>query len=114
MLALMMAGTPSPTASAAPSSVAGSTVTSGATATSNAATATPSGGTAPYDYAWEFVSGDATIVANTPLVASTTFRATVGSANPDRVAAWRCKVTDALGRIAYTNTVAIDLSYIGP
>jgi hypothetical protein len=61
--------------------------------TSAGATATPSGGTATYSYAWTKVSGD-TVTINSPTSATTTFTAAV-IAGHSKAATYRCTVTDS-------------------
>lgn len=60
-------------------------------------TATASGGTGPYSYAWTFVSGF-TSVCNSPSSATTTFRATVTPGTEN--ATWRVTATDSLSATA--------------
>jgi hypothetical protein len=64
--------------------------------TSGTITATPSGGTAPYTYAWTVVSSSPTTVSITsPGLASTTVTADASSGEVD--CTLRCTVTDAVG-----------------
>ncbi len=67
--------------------------------------ATPTGGTGPYTYAWEFVSGPTPEDSGfNPIY---TF-ATVKPASVTNVASVvRCLVTDSLGASTYTNNVSI-------
>lgn len=100
------------TASASPSSVsASSTSSTSQTLTTNQSTATATGGDGSYTYQWEHVSGTALTVVN-PNSATTAFRTTL-SPGQSRSAVYRCKVTDGLGNVAYTNnvSVSINLSY---
>ena len=57
--------------------------------TTNTVTCTPSGGVAPYGYAWSYVEGDAVTVL-TPLVNNTKFRSNTTSS-----AVYVCTVTDS-------------------
>lgn len=67
--------------------------------------ATPTGGTSPYTYAWEFVSGPPPEDSGFNL--HYTF-ATVKPASMTNVASVvRCLITDANGQSAYTNNVSI-------
>lgn len=77
-------------------------VASSSTMTTDPATASPSGGFAPYTYAWTLVTngGGAASTANTPTLASTTFTKTGLSPGSDITDVWRCTVTDALGNTA--------------
>lgn len=100
------------TASAAPTGVAGY-VAGGvdATATTLPATATPSGGIAPYTYEWTQVSGPSWTI-DSPTAATTTFS---NALNPGETsnAIFACTVTDATGYEAVTNTVSAVVSNIG-
>lgn len=65
--------------------------------TSPPSTATASGGTGPYTYAWTFLDGDAGITINSPAAAATSFTATLG---PDgfKSADFRVTATDTVTR----------------
>lgn len=78
--------------------------------TSSSVTCTPYGGTGPFTYLWQYVSGDATIAPGTGSAATTNFSASVNCGNVTIEAYWRCKVTDSLGAIAYTSNVYIGLT----
>ena len=65
-------------------------------------TATPSGGTTPYTYAWERVSGYVAAGAIGPTSAVTPFVSLFGTTT-----VFKCLVTDSLGVTAYTNNVSI-------
>lgn len=78
------------------------------TCTSDVATATPVGGTAPYAYVWSFVSGD-DIIINSPTAQSTTFSHDTIFPADDYFADFNCTVTDANGAIAVTNTCSVTL-----
>lgn len=91
-----------------PSSVFGTNNSTGIVlVTSSTATATPTGGTAPYTYAWTKVSGD-TMTATSPTSASTAFRLGVGPGDV-KTATYRCTVTDKNGLTAQ-DTVSITLT----
>lgn len=75
--------------------------------TSSTATATPTGGTAPYTYAWTKVSGDTMTVTNSTS-ASTAFRTSVGPGDV-KTATYRCTVTDKNGLTAQ-DSVSITLT----
>lgn len=75
----------------------------GPSQTTNSVTVTPSGGTAPYSYAWAKDSGD-TISANSPTAATTSF--TGSTADGETASAvFTCTVTDNVGAKAYTSVV---------
>ncbi len=73
-------------------------------------TATPSGGSAPYSYDWEFVSGSGAIAPTADTAASTAFSAS-GTAPETKNASWRCKVTDNLGTVAYSGNVTVSIEF---
>jgi hypothetical protein len=75
--------------------------------TSNATTATPAGGVAPYSYSWAHISG-ASMTANSPASATTTFTGVVGP-GADLSAVFRVTVTDSLAQTA-TADVTVDLT----
>jgi hypothetical protein len=99
-------------ATASPASPYGSRSTSGSVAT-NVATATATGYTGALTYAWEFVSGDASITVSSASSQSVTFSGNVGPVNVTRSAVWKCKVTDSTGFV-YTNTISPTVEYTGP
>lgn len=76
---------------------------SAATVTSNQVQATPSGGAAPYRYAWSVLDGGAT--ATSPNMAATAFRAFLGSEQNTSGTA-RVTCTDNSG-----NTAVADIPY---
>lgn len=75
------------------------------TVTTENAAATPSGGRAPYTYAWSYVSGDTNFSATASTSALTAFQITMAGGS-DANSDWRVTVTDALGATA-TDTVTI-------
>lgn len=91
---------------ASPTAVTG--VDSAGTVTSNACTASPLGGTAPYTYLWQYISGSTAISSDSGTSATTTFSATL-SARDSTTGSKRCRITDSTGAIAYTNIVTISL-----
>lgn len=67
-----------------------------ATVTAGPCTATPTGGVAPFTYAWVKLSGD-DITITAPTAATTSFNASGMANGEDRSATFRCTVTDTLG-----------------
>jgi hypothetical protein len=85
------------------------------TATTSIVTATPTGGTAPYTYAWSLLSTDGTPDpdADNPTSAATSFTQT--GMNPDDYIAstWRVTVMDANGVTATADVSATFNDYTG-
>jgi hypothetical protein len=85
-----------------------------ATATTSATTATPTGGTGPYTYAVQYVSGD-TATVNSPTSATTTFTRSVfmnpGDPQVNRSGLYRFEVTDSLSAVVYTNNVTVNTEH---
>ena len=78
--------------------------------TTNSTTTTAFGGQSPYTYLWEYVSGALSIVCDSDSTATTTFSdPAVGCGNIPVTGVWRCKVTDNLSTIVYSNDVNISL-----
>ena len=77
--------------------------------TTDAATATPTGGTGPYTYAWAYVSGDAGLSANSSTSATTTWTGSITALGQDKTAVWRCTVTDSLAATA-SSTVGVSIT----
>ena len=80
-------------------------VVEGTTGQTGEVTATPTGGRAPFTYAWARVSGDTSISATAPSSAVTRFSRFVPDTNTYS-GVWRVTVTDADGTTA-TDTVSI-------
>jgi|SRR6185503_3138127 len=74
-------------------------------------TATPSGGSAPYSYAWTRESGD-TLDVDGAATAIASFSVVPTPAQPVFDAIYRCTVTDNLGATAYA-LVSVHLEYTG-
>lgn len=85
------------------STVYGERFGSGA-ATTDTVTATVSGGTGPYTYLWERLSGDASMSSTAPGAAASAF---IRGGSPVHLyeATWRLRVTDSLGTIGYSDNV---------
>ena len=102
-------------ASVAPTSAGGScnrSTVGNCTVTTTSVTVTPAGGTPPYSYAWELVSGSGAneTAFNNPVTAFTRAGAAQNPTNT-LIGAMRCKVTDNLGAIAYTANVTITTNH---
>lgn len=65
--------------------------------TSESVTVTPTGGVAPFTYAWTKLSGSGSI--NSPTTATTTFNANVPDGD-SLIGNYRCTATDAIGSFA--------------
>jgi hypothetical protein len=66
-----------------------------------------SGGTAPYAYQWQRLSGSEFIIASDPSDSATDFRWDGSLSSPPRVATWRCRVTDAASAVVYSPNVLV-------
>ncbi|MET0401608.1 MAG: hypothetical protein ABW123_04355 [Cystobacter sp.] len=73
-----------------------------------------SGGTAPYSYSWQRLSGDPSAYAISPNSASTQFNnyIPVGDQNP-YTSIWRCVVTDSAGAVTTTPNLFVSLEVTG-
>lgn len=90
------------------SSTKEATSTGNTTLTSDAVSATVSGGQAPYSYSWERVSGTA-LTVNSQGSSGTTFARTAGGVSTTSV--YRCKITDGTGAVAYTGNITINFTH---
>lgn len=97
------------TAAAAPTATSGTRIGGGLTY-SGTVTASPTGGTGPYTYAWARTGGGTTTEATTPSAASTTFRTYFDTGGQSRTAYFVCTVTDSLGAVANTAAVTVSLT----
>ncbi len=70
------------------------------------AQALASGGTPPYSYQWQRVSGSTATTASTPNSFDTSF-VTTGTVGPPRVSTWRCQITDAASTVVFTNNITV-------
>ena len=99
---------PAMTLAISPSSALASS-TSARMSTAANSVATPTGGQAPYTYAWTLLSSDdlSSIVITSPSSSSTKFTATVTTgAGTSGTATFRCTCTDALGTTATDDVTA--------
>jgi hypothetical protein len=96
------------TVSASPPSANGGVAFGSATPiTTNVVTASATGGSAPYSYAWAKESGDVGWTVNSPSSAATSFKAASVSPGAGTTATMRCTVTDARGA---TGTVDVSVA----
>lgn len=86
------------------------------TVATNAATATPTGGVAPYTYLWSAVSGSGTWTILNPTSATTSFQASSVGGGEIYTKTFKCAVTDANGSTAETAdvTATVENVYSGP
>jgi hypothetical protein len=84
------------------------------TATTADANVTVSGGAGPFTYLWEYVAGN-TAVVNSSSSASTSFTRAVfmnpGDPQVNRSGSYRCRVTDSLSAVVYSNAVTINTEH---
>lgn len=97
--------------SAAPSSAG--RISSSQVITSVTITATPSGGTAPYTYAWSFVGNAGVCHINAPTVASTSVTAAPVDPGLTESCQIHCVATDSLGTSGTSNTVTLNFTNTG-
>jgi hypothetical protein len=77
--------------------------------TSATVTATPTGGTAPYTYAWSRISGFSGMSINTPTLATTEFFATL---TDQEISNFVCTITDTNGNVTVTPAVEVTLIWV--
>ena len=71
---------------------------------------TATGGTPPYTYLWQRVSGNSSTSATNPTSNSTSWIFTGGGVtNPIKSSIWRCQVTDAASTTIFTSNVAVTI-----
>lgn len=98
-------------ATASPNNVVGyASTNSSDPITTNSATATPAGGTAPFTYAW---SGTAGWTITSPASASTAFTSPPVSPGDVANGDFTCTITDASGAVATTNPVSANVVNLG-
>lgn len=101
------------TAAASPASVAGYASSSSVTPISTSpASATPTGGAAPFTYSWEAVSALGWTI-NAPASDATSFTSPAIDPGSGEVGTFKCTVTDAAGAVAETNEVTASVTNIG-
>lgn len=105
----MMAARAKLSAGLSASSTAASSIGNGPF-TTPAVTAIPTGGVAPYTYAWARLSGDSSINVSSSSAAAPTWSAS-GTAPQTKGATWQCTVTDAAGVAAVTGAVDVQVQF---
>lgn len=92
--------------------IVGASITGAGVATSNAATATPTGGSAPFTYSWARVGG-VSGSPDSPTNATTTFSKTLGNGD-ETGETFRCTCTDSFGTTATADiSVTFNSIFIG-
>lgn len=82
------------------------------TITSDSIAATPSGGLAPYTYAWSYVSGYASITfSNSGAAVTTVTASSVQPPGTSETSVIHCVCTDSLGITATSNNVSISFTH---
>lgn len=76
-------------------------------AVTDPAATTVTGGTPPYTYLWQLVSGTTDIKANSPAYSSCGFYWDGSWTSRPKSASWRCKVTDSVSVVAYSSNVSV-------
>jgi hypothetical protein len=110
---IFYATAPALSASADPSIVSGGSFATG-TATTNLTVVTPTGGTAPYSYAWTLVShtSGTNPTIGTPANNNTTFTQTGLGTGANEEAVFRCTVTDSTPGTPQTATADVSASFV--
>lgn len=70
---------------------------------------TVAGGTPPYVYLWQKLSGSAYIYADNPTGATTRFRWSGSYSGPPKLSNWRCQVTDSASVVAYSDSIRVGI-----
>ena len=71
---------------------------------------TTSGGTPPYAYVWQKVSGHPSTFAASPSASATTWYVSGGGPFPPlKTSVWRCQVTDAASSLVVTGDVSVTI-----
>lgn len=103
--------TPALSVSLSGTSVTATLTGSGTATTTPTITATPSGGTAPYTYNWQYISGDLSVYPTNPTSSSTDF-AQFGSPEFTYISNYRCVVTDSASNTVNSATVGITIDFV--
>ena len=78
--------------------------------TSDSITSSVSGGTGPYTYEWQYVSGNPSITADTPTADNTTFSSPC-FAGIQKLAVFKLQVTDSDGVIGFSEELTVALEW---
>ena len=103
--------TASYSASASPSSVIGSRITSGVATTSPSCAVIVTGGGGTKTYSWTRASGDTSTSISSSTSASVTWNRNCTVATVQYTSVWSCTVTDTVSGTTTTNNVAVELDY---
>lgn len=97
------------TSQTASQSSAGTTVTTGVTASAT-------GGTAPFTYQWQLVEGSSNVIAYGSTATTATLRTQVTSQAVGTVyeAVYRCRIQDSTGKVGYSPNVTFRHEVVGP
>ncbi len=68
---------------------------------------TASGGTAPYSYLWQRVSGDTVATVTSATSHTTAWSRATTTIGVNHTSQWRCRVTDAASVVTYTSNVGV-------
>lgn len=94
-------------------SLSASTWYSGPGGVDPAVVVTATGGTPPYTYAWQRVSGNPNTQADAPTASTTTWTFTgSGTMPPNKVSTWRCQVTDAASTTVHTANATVTINVL--
>lgn len=77
--------------------------------TTDAVTATVTGGTGPFTYAWAYVSGDSFTI-NSPTSATTTYTGSITVLGQSKYGVYRCTVTDTFDASTSSYTAGASIS----
>lgn len=102
-------GTGTPSATASPNDLFGVRRGGGTVTTGSYSTVGTQYLVAPITYSWTFVSGDATVLPNSPNSGSTKFSSYL-EVNGVKTAVYKCVVTGAGPTVVDTNNVSINLN----
>lgn len=109
VIAVLATGRPDLGAIASPEGLTGFKVGAGTVITSQSASVTVIGGTAPYSYVWTLMSGDTQIGPVNGTSSSTKFSAYLSSSGTSYAATYKCVVTDATATSVDSTSIYITM-----